>query len=150
MENTWIIWLVLLVGTLVLEAVTLQLFSIWFAVGAAAALLSCAFGAPVWVQVTLFVVVTAVSLAATRPLVKKLQKKVKPTNADRYIGQTAAVLEEIDNLKSTGQVRVEGQVWSARAQDEGVVIPAGQNVETVSIRGNKILVRPMAAATSEQ
>jgi len=76
-DNTWIIWLVLLAASLALEALSLQLFSIWFALGAAAALLSCAFAAPVWVQVPLFVAVTAVSLAATRSLVKKLQKKAR-------------------------------------------------------------------------
>jgi membrane protein implicated in regulation of membrane protease activity len=142
-DKTWIIWLVLLVASLVLESLSMQLFSVWFALGAAAALLSCAFAAPVWLQVVLFVAVTAVSLAATRPLVKKLQKKVMPSNADRCLGKAAEVLEEIDNLKGAGQIRVEGQIWSARAAEDGAVIPAGLAVETVAIQGNKILVRPL-------
>ena len=140
-DNTWIIWLVLLVAALVLESLSMQLFSVWFAVGAAASLLSCALAAPVWLQVTLFVVVTSASLAATRPLVKKLQKKVQPSNADRYLGKIAEVLEEINNLKGTGRIRVEGQTWSARTQEDGAFIPVGQTVETITIRGNKILVR---------
>ena len=142
-DNTWIIWLVLLVVALVLESLSMQLFSIWFALGALAALLSCAFGAPVWVQMPLFIVVTVVSLAATRPLVKRLQKKTQPSNADRCLGKTAEVLEEIDNMKGTGQIRVEGQTWSARAVEEGAVLPVGQTVETISIQGNKILVRAL-------
>ena len=142
-DNTWIIWLVLLIAALVLESLSMQLFSIWFALGAAAALLSCGFAADTWLQVTLFVVVTAVSLAATRPLVKKLQGKVQPSNADRYLGKTAEVLEDIDNRMGTGRIRVEGQTWSARAEEGGVFIPAGLNVETISIQGNKILVRPL-------
>ena len=77
-EKTWIIWLALLVASLVLEALSKQLFSVWFALGALAALLSCVFGAPVWLQVPLFVAVTAAGLAATRPLVKKLQNKLRP------------------------------------------------------------------------
>ena len=77
-EKAWIIWLALLAATLALEALSLQLFSVWFALGAAAALVSCAFGAPVWLQVPLFLAVTGVGLAATRPLVKRLQKKARP------------------------------------------------------------------------
>jgi len=146
LDKTWIIWLVLLVASLVLESLSMQLFSIWFALGAAVALVSCAFAAPVWLQVVLFVAVTAVSLAATRPLVKKLQKKAMPSNADRCLGKAAEVLEEIDNLKGTGQVRVEGQIWSARAAQDGTTIPAGLGVETVSIQGNKLLVRPLPEA----
>ena len=142
-EKTWIIWLVLLIAALVLESLSMQLFSVWFALGAAAALLSCAFAAPVWLQVPLFVAVTAASLAATRPLVKKLQQKVYPSNADRYLGKAAEVLEEVNNLLGTGRIRVEGQIWSARAEEDGAVLPEGAAVETLSIRGNKMIVRPL-------
>ena len=77
-ENTWIIWLVLLGAALVLEAIARQLFSLWFALGAAAALASCAFGAPAWMQVALFAAATALGLAASRPLVKRLQQRARP------------------------------------------------------------------------
>ena len=140
-DKSWIIWLVLLIAALALESLSMQLFSVWFALGAAVALLSCAFGAPVWLQVTLFVVITAVSLAATRPLVKKLQRKAQPSNADRCLEKPAEVLEAIDNLKGTGRIRVEGQDWSARAEEDGATFPVGETVETVAIRGNKVLVR---------
>jgi len=81
-EHTWIIWLVLFIASLALELLSMQLFSVWFALGALAALLSCAFGAPVWLQVPLFLAVLAVSLAATRPLVKRLQQKLQPPAED--------------------------------------------------------------------
>ena len=148
-EKSWIAWLVLLVLSLVLESFSMQLISIWFAVGALAALLACAFSAPVWVQVPLFVAVTAVSLATTRPFVKRLQKKMQPSNADRCLGKPAQVLEDIDNLEGTGRIRVEGQIWPARAAEDGMVLPAGQTVETVSIQGNKILVRPLPQTNAE-
>ncbi|MCL2300140.1 MAG: hypothetical protein FWC27_08365 [Firmicutes bacterium] len=77
-DKTWIIWLAMLIASLALEALSMQLFSVWFALGAAAALLSCAFAAPVWLQVLLVVAVTGASLAAARPLVKKLQKRAYP------------------------------------------------------------------------
>lgn len=149
-ENTWIIWLVLMIAALVLESLSMQLFSIWFALGAAAALLACVFNAPLWVQIPLFVVVTVISLIATRPLVRRLQKDRKPTNADRNLGKIAVVLEDIDNLNSTGQVRVEGQIWSARAEEDGIIFAAGQNVETVAIKGNKVIVKALPDALPEE
>ena len=143
--GTWVIWLIALIGSLVLEAVSFQLFSIWFAAGALAALIAGLLGADLWLQIVIFVVVTGVSLAATRPLVKKLQKK-KPeaTNADRYVGQEAVVLEKIDNVKATGQIKVLGQVWTARTQDHSV-IPKGALVRTLSIEGAKLYVELLNA-----
>jgi len=147
MEKTWIIWLALFAGTLVLEGLTLQLFSVWFAVGAMAAILASLFGVSVWWQIVLFVLVTAVSLLATRPLVRHLQrKKAQPTNADRCVGCTAEVLEEIDNLKGTGLIKVDGQTWSARSTDD-TVIPAGESIRTVAIQGVKMLVSYPASNT---
>ena len=140
LEKTWIIWLALFIGSLVLEAVSMQLFSIWFAVGAIAALIASLLSAPVWLQIVLFVGVTAISLAATRPLVKRLQKReAQPTNADRFVGREAVVLEEINNLKGTGLIKVLGQIWSARTPD-GSCIPEGALVNTLSIQGSKMFV----------
>ena len=145
MENWWIIWLVLFVVSIVLEIVSFQLFSIWFAAGALAALIASLAGAPEWLQIVIFVVVTAISLAATRPLAKKLQrKKPEPTNADRYVNQEAVVLEKIDNVKGTGQIKVLGQTWTARTLD-GAVIPKGASVRTLSIEGAKLYVVLLSA-----
>ena len=82
--NTWIVWLVMLVAALVLEGLSMQLFSLWFAVGALAALLSCVFTAPdwAWAQIPVFILVTAAGLIASRPLVKRLQKKLLPPGED--------------------------------------------------------------------
>ena len=141
MDSTWIIWLVLLIGTLVLEAVTLQYFSVWFALGALAAIAACLLGAEVWLQIVVFTAVTVISLLATRPFVRRMQsRKIEPTNADRFVGQPAVVLEEIDNLGGKGLIKVGGQIWSARAVEGDTVIPAGESVRTVSIQGSKMLV----------
>lgn len=80
--HTWIIWLVLLAASLALEALGRQLFSLWFALGAAAALVSFAFGAPAWLQAVLFAAATALGLAASRPLVRRLEGKARPGGAD--------------------------------------------------------------------
>jgi len=143
MEHTWIIWLALMIACLVLESLSLQLFSIWFALGALVALLADLFGAEIWLQIVLFLAVTVAALLATRPLAKKLRGKKEPTNADRYVGREALVLEDIDNTKGTGQIKVEGQLWSARTAD-GSVVPAGETVRTLEIQGAKLIVEQIA------
>ena len=89
----------------------------------------------------LFVVVSAVALAATRPLVKKLSAgRITPTNADRVLGQTAKVTETIDNDDSTGAVYADGKTWTARSAD-GQTIPAGAQVEIERMEGVKLFVK---------
>ena len=61
------------------------------------------------------------------------------TNADMYIGETAVVLEEIDNTRGTGQIKVKGSVWTARSRNNSV-IPAGENVCVEKIEGVKLIV----------
>jgi len=138
----WIVWLALMIACLILEALSMQLFSIWFAFGALAALLASLFGAELWLQIILFLVVTVVSLLATRPLTKRLRGKKVPTNADRCVGQTVVVLEDIDNINGTGLIKVEGQIWTARTAD-GNLVPAGDFVRTLEIQGAKLLVEPL-------
>ncbi|MDR2646876.1 MAG: NfeD family protein [Oscillospiraceae bacterium] len=140
MEYIWVLWLVLMVACLVLESLSMQLFSIWFAVGALAALIAALADLPIGVQIVLFVAATAASLIATRPLVRKLMKKqIKPTNADRNIGKTGIVTEEINLTNGTGRVSLEGQDWSARTADS-TVITEGVVVVARSIEGNKLIV----------
>ena len=105
-------WIVMLVAFVVIEASTAQLLTIWFAVGSLAALISQMLGADIWLQWLIFVAVSAIVVAATRPLVKKYARpKVQPTNADRCIGQTAVVTEDIDNIAGKGAVKVNGIEW---------------------------------------
>lgn len=135
-----IIWLVLLVVFLVLEAVTVQLVSAWFALGALCALLANLCGVGVVWQIVLFLAVSAICLIATRPLVKKLTAaKIQKTNADRCIGAEAVVTEEIDNLKAKGLVKTCGNTWTARSAD-GSVIPKDAVVIVQKMEGVKLIV----------
>lgn len=142
MEFTMLIfWVVMLVVLLIVEAVTAQMVTIWFAAGAAAAIAAEILGAQVWLQWIVFVAVSAVALVATRPLVRKLTKtRVQPTNADRCIGQTAIVVEDIDNIESKGQVNVNGIVWTARSSD-GTPFKKDERVIVEKIDGVKLIVR---------
>ncbi|MBQ2841892.1 MAG: NfeD family protein [Clostridia bacterium] len=136
-----IFWIAMLVILIVVEAVTAQMVTIWFAAGAAAALVAEILGAEVWLQWIVFVVVSAVALVATRPLVKKLTKtRVQPTNADRCIGQTAIVVEDIDNVEGKGQVQVNGIIWTARSSD-GSVFKKEEQVTVEKIDGVKLIVK---------
>lgn len=136
-----IFWVVMLVALLVVEAVTAQMVTIWFAAGALAALVAEILGAQVWLQWIVFVAVSAVTLVATRPLVRKLTRtKVQPTNADRCIGQTAIVVEDIDNIEGKGLVNVNGVVWTARSSD-GTTFKKDERVTVERIDGVKLIVK---------
>ena len=140
-----IMWLVLLIIFAVSEAVTVGLTSIWFAAGALAALVAALLGGPLWVQITLFLAVSLLCLAAVRPLAKRhLNNKVEHTNADRAIGQEALVTEDIDNIHGKGAVIIRGMAWSARSEDGGP-ITAGTMVKVLRIEGVKVFVEPIAA-----
>ncbi len=135
-----IFWLAAFIVFAVGEAVTVGLVSVWFAVGALAALFATALGAGLWLQITVFLGVSALALALFKPLSSKfLKPKVSATNADRVIGSTALVTETIDNAQAQGQVKVNGQVWSARSAQD-IVIPAGTDVRVLRIEGVKVMV----------
>jgi len=141
LNTALIMWIVSLIAFIVVEAVTAQLVTIWFAAGSLCALIAEVFGAPLWLQLTIFVVVSAVALAATRPLVRKMKNKPSvPTNADSIIGKKALVTEEIDNLAAKGRAEVNGMSWSARSEDNNIV-PAGTEVIIQKIEGVKLIVK---------
>ena len=138
-----ILWLVLVAVFAVVEGVTVALTSIWFAVGAVVGFFLALVGAPFWIQTTGFILVSAVSMALLRPLVKKYMiPKQIPTNADRNIGKIAVVTEEISNLNAKGTIVVEGMTWTARSEVEKTVIAAGSSVKILRIEGVKCIVTP--------
>ena len=138
-----IIWLALFVVFLIVEAATVGLASIWFAAGALVALICAAFNGPLWLQIALFVVVSAVTLIFTRPLAKKyLNPNRKATNADMVLTKAGTVTETIDNMAGTGTVSVGGKLWSARSLT-GEVLEKGRYVRADHIEGVKLIVLPI-------
>lgn len=134
-------WILLIVALVIIEAVTVQLVTIWFAVGAVGGLIASAFNLDIWIQILIFVTVSAITLIATRPLVKRFTKTNKePTNADRYIGQTAVVTEPIDNIHGKGAVTVGGLEWTARTVD-GSTVEKDALVTVEKIDGAKLIVK---------
>ena len=139
--NMYIVWAIAILLFGILEGITAQLVSIWFLLGSVAALIASFFGASTAVQVVIFVAVTIITLIATRPIVKKrINTKFEKTNADRCIGNDAVVVEEINNLEPTGQVKADGKIWSARSSD-GTIIPENTVVTVEKIDGVKLIVK---------
>lgn len=134
------IWIALSVVFFIVEGATNTLVSVWFAVGALFASICAAFGLSVWIQIIIFVLISAVIFFATKPLVKKLRiVKREYTNADRLIGSKAVVTEQIDNIKNKGQVNAGGQIWSARSEDDSI-IEDDTVVNVIEIQGVKLIV----------
>ena len=139
-DNMSIVWVVIMVVFLVVEAATAGLTCIWFAIGALAALIAALFGAPIWLQLVWFFVVSVVTLYFTRPLVLKyVNSRSQPTNADMVIGKEALVTAAIDNVESAGAVAVGGKVWTARSEN-GEPIEVGSIVTVLRIEGVKLIV----------
>lgn len=135
-----VLWLFLGILFAVAEGVSVQLIAIWFALGAAGAAITAMFGAPFLAQFIVFIVLSVVSLAATRPLLKsKLMVHKVKTNADRVIGAVGVVIETIDNDLAKGRVSVGGLDWTARSSD-GSMIEQGSKVRVITIEGVKVIV----------
>lgn len=141
MSTLSVTWIVFTVLFLILELATVSLVSIWFVAGALAAFIASLLGAGLGVQVGIFVLVSAVLLIFTMPLVKRyVTKKAVPTNADRYIGKEGVVTEEVNETQGTGKVKVMGSVWSAKSGD-GSVISKGELVMVENISGVRAVVK---------
>ncbi len=139
---TVIFWAVAVIAFVILELATVGLASIWFALGALCALIAALLGAPVWLQVVWFVIVSVATLLLTRPLARKyINSKTMATNADRVIGGKAVVKERIDELAGTGAVLADGKMWTARTADGSVAEP-GDIVTVLEIRGVRLIVTP--------
>lgn len=137
------IWLGLLVLFLMVEASTVALVSLWFAVGALAALLAAAFGGDIILQCALFFAVSVALLALARPILRRyVNPKIVKTNVESVIGAVGLVTEAIDNLAPTGQVKLGGMVWTARSAS-GDPIPVGTQIRVERVEGVKVLVSPV-------
>lgn len=143
-----VLWLILAILLGIIEASTLGLFTIWFAIGAVFAMFAAMLGAPLIVQMLVFIAISGVLLFFTKPIIKKfLYVKKEKTNADKVIGEKGIVIEKIDYKNSTGQVKVKGQVWTARANNEDD-IEENEIVEVKEISGVKLIVKRVPNKTN--
>ena len=143
MEFFTILWLALMVVFLVTEAATVTMVSLWFAAGSLAALAASLLHAPVWLQVVLFLAVSALLLAALRPMARKhFTPKLSKTNVDAIVGSRGYVTADIDNVSATGTVKLGAMEWTARST-AGCAIPKGTLVQVDKSEGVKAFVTPV-------
>lgn len=136
------IWLGLLAVLLIIEAVTAGLTTIWFAGGALVAAVASYFGAGMMTQILIFLCVSLVLVIFTRPLaVKYMSKGTEKTNVDSLLGKTAVVIQEIDNLAQTGQIRMNDIEWMARTSRNDTIIPKNAIVTIEEVQGVKLIVK---------
>ena len=142
MISWWVVWLVIAVIMLVIEIVTTGLVTLWFAVGAIVAMIMDLCGAPLVSQIVVMAVVSIVCFILcmiwVRPKLESLRKKnVQKTNADRLIGREGIVIVPLNALEGKGQVKVDGQIWSAKAEED---FNEGTKITVKAIEGVKLVV----------
>ncbi|MBR2339515.1 MAG: NfeD family protein [Clostridia bacterium] len=136
------IWIAVLVTAITVEALTSDLFAIWFFPAALVSMILSLCGVAAWIQIICFFIIGVALVIATRPLCKKfLQGKEVKTNAEALVGKICMVTEEICNIKEEGEVKISGLCWSARSLDEERTIAVGEQVEIVKIQGVKLIVK---------
>jgi len=138
-----LVWTILVIVFAVLEGITLGLTTIWFAVGALAGMVMAMLGFGIQVQLVAFMVSALLTFAFIRPLAQKVLKVGNAkTNVDSLIGKTGIVHLAITPYK-VGQVKVNGQIWTSKAELEDVTIPVGEEIEVLRVDGVKLIVRPI-------
>ena len=139
----WQIWLIASGIFFICEIITVGFLVFWLGVGALIAMIVSLFTSNIIVQMSVFVISSGLLIFATRPLVNKISKKdVVPTNVYSLIEKKAIVTEEINWVTGKGLIKFEGEVWSAKSKEQ-INIPAGSEVEIVSIEGVKAFVKPL-------
>lgn len=139
--NVLIFWAVLCIIMILVELFTLGLTTIWFAVGAVAAILAHFLGAPFVIQGIVFLIVSILLLYSMAPWAKQyFNKNRTKTNAQALIGKPAVVTETIDNLQSKGRVIIDGMEWTARSNENTMCIQKGTIVKIKDIQGVKLIV----------
>ncbi len=134
------LWLGILVSAIIIEVMTAGLVSIWFVPAALVAMILAFFNVPLYLQIIVFLGLSLIFIILSRTIWRKYTsvKPLEPTNTDVLIGQLAVVTETIDNVNAIGEVKINGQRWSARSED-GSIIEIGEKVKVLSIEGVKLI-----------
>lgn len=139
----WQIWLIASGVFFVMEIFTVGFLIFWLGVGALIAMIISFLTSNIIIQTTVFVISSGLLIFATKPLVNKITKKeIVPTNVYSIVRKKGIVVEDIDWSTGTGQIKSEGEIWSAKTNEQ-INIPKGTEVEIESIDGVKVIVKPL-------
>ena len=137
----WWVWIAIAAFFVVAEIFHMGFFLLWFGVGAAVAGILALLGFGMGWQLASFIIVSGVLFAVSRRFAERFTKKQPPgVGADRFIDKKGVVIEEINNLKNTGRVRIGKDEWRADS-DTGEVISPGQTVEVIKVEGTHLIVK---------
>lgn len=135
------LWTAAIVLFLIIEALTTAIVSIWFSIGSLAALIACALGADIYVQVLVFVLFSVVSIVCLRKIaVKKSRIGNERINLERIVGQNIVITQAVDNTLGSGMAKINDVEWRV-ISDNGEIIDAGEVATVVSIDGVKLVAR---------
>jgi len=141
--NIWWIWMVIAALFVIGEIFTAGFFLLWFGIGAAVAGILALLGLGAGWQWGTFIVVSGVLFGVSRRFAERFTKKQPPgIGADRFVGKKGVVLEEVDNVKNTGRVRIDKEEWRADS-DTGEVIPVGKMVRVARLDGTHLVVETL-------
>lgn len=144
----WQIWLIASGIFLVIEIFTVGFLIFWLGIGALLAMLVSFFTSSIILQTTVFVISSGLLIFATKPLVNKITKKdIMPTNVYSIVGKKGLVVEDIDWSTGKGQIKSNGEVWSAKTKEQ-IYIPKGTEVEIEGIDGVKVFVKPLSKTSN--
>lgn len=148
--EVWTVWLIIAGFFAFLEVLTVGFFVIWFGVAAIPAMIySMFFPEQIAVQVIIWAIISILLVFLTKKLTDKVRPPVTPTNVYSVIGKRAVVVQEINDEKAQGQVRIDGDVWSAKSENFTEIIPENAIVEILKVEGVKVIVRKVDEVTSK-
>ncbi len=136
----WIIWLIVAAFFFILEIATEGFLVFWFGIGAVAAIGTSFLTENISIQIAVFAVVSIILVLSTRKLTDKMKPKEVPTNVYTILGKKAVVSQAIDNLKGSGQIKIDGDIWSAKSESDEP-IEEGTSVEILNIDGVRAVVK---------
>lgn len=132
-----LVWFLIFISLLIFEVLTVNLVTIWFALGAVSGVITSMFTDDIFIQLIVFVFTSIISLILTKPIVKKMKKfEFQPTNYDRVIGKVGEVTKEITE-DGYGEVKVLSNFWTAVSENK---IKEGSKVKILGIDGVKLIV----------
>lgn len=140
----WQLWLIASGIFFVGEIFTIGFVLFWFGIGALIAMITSFFVSNVILQTIIFLVSSTILVIFTKPLMNQFTKKDNtPTNVYSFIGKQAIVTEDIENLKSKGQIKISGEIWSASSSNDDENIKKDTKVKIIEVKGVKAIVTPI-------
>ena len=138
----WYVWLILAGVFVIGEVLTSGFLIFWLGLGALIAMAVSFLTDSIIIQTTVFLISSVILILATKPLIKKFANtETVKTNVQSIIGKKGLVTKDINSINSTGQVKIDGELWSAIGEND-MEISKGTEVEVVEIKGVKVIVTP--------